>query len=233
MRLPGWHRRVRNKLALYLDGELSLGDQRRLEDHLAACEACRIELAELRAVKRALGSIPLEDAPRSFALTPGMLEGPRRSGASTLRRLEMASRLAAAGLAVALAVVLVADLRGGQEAGPGPAAAPKSAADRLTEGMQGLAPPEGGDLAGPSAESTPSAASAQDFERVVPPTPAATAPAAANEETSGEIMIEMGAGEQASDDGGGLSAVAIGLAAGLGLTVAASGALTIGRRRSG
>lgn len=230
MRWPDWHRRVRKKLSPYLDADLSPGDQRQLEAHLAACEACRAELAELRAVRKALASMPLEKEPRSFALTPGMVERPSPSGSSALRRLETASRLAAAGLAVALAAVLLLDLRGGEQAGPGPAAAPQAAIERSAEGMLGLAPSESGDLVEPSAESTPSAPASQDLQRGAPLTPAATAAAAGEGEASEGLMIKTAAGAE-TGDGGGLGAVAIGLAVGLGLAAAASGALTIARRR--
>jgi len=38
-----------NRMAsAYLDGELADDDRRRFEDHLAACDACRQELAELK-----------------------------------------------------------------------------------------------------------------------------------------------------------------------------------------
>ncbi len=230
MRWPGWHRRVRKKLSPYLDAELSPGDQRQLEAHLAACEACRAELAELRAVRKALASMPLEKEPRSFALTPSMVERPSPSGSSALRRLETASRLAAAGLAVALAAVLLLDLRGGEEAGLGPAAAPRAAIERAAEGMEGLAPPEGGPLAEPSAGSTPSAPAIQDLQREAPPTPAATAAAAGEGEASDGLMVKTAAGAEAGG-GGGPGTTVIGLAAGLGLAVATSGALTIARRR--
>lgn len=230
MRWPDWHRRVRKKLSSYLDAELSPGDQRQMEAHLAACEACRAELDELRAVRRALASMPLEKEPRSFALTPSMMERPSPSGSSALRRLETASRLAAAGLAAALAAVLLLDLRGGEEAGPGPAAAPQAAIERAAEGLPGLAPSESGDLAEPSAESTPSAPAAQDLEREAPPTPGATAAAAGEGEATGGLMIKTAAGGEAGGSGG-PGAVAIGLAMGLGLAAAASGALTIARRR--
>ena len=46
---------IRELLNAHLDGELSVEDRRRVEEHLAACEACRRELAGTERVWRALG----------------------------------------------------------------------------------------------------------------------------------------------------------------------------------
>src|SRR4030042_3360417 len=87
------HRRTRRPLAPYLDGMLSVQESRRLEAHLAQCQTCRDERAELRATVQALAELPLAEAPRSFALTaaPRRIEAPRLGGA---RRLEVGLRLA-------------------------------------------------------------------------------------------------------------------------------------------
>lgn len=240
MRWPGWHQRVRKNLSPYLDGELPAAEQRRLEAHLAACEACRSDLAELRAVAKALASIPPEKEPRSFALTPSMAEGPGRPAPSALRRLEMASRLVAAGLAVALAAVLLVDLRGGQEAAQGPAAYPSTAMDREVQGMPGLAPAaSGGAEEGAPQPSLPAAEAPglQGEAGQTPPAPLGSpsalqaAPAGGEPEASAGVMSKSLVGEQAGG-GNGLGAVEAGLAAGLGLAVAASGALAIARRRN-
>ncbi len=47
------------KLQEYLDGTLSADEARDLEAHLAACAACRAELADLRLVDRALAAQPI------------------------------------------------------------------------------------------------------------------------------------------------------------------------------
>lgn len=108
------HRKLRESLSAYLDGELSPAQARAVESHLERCRACREELEGLRMVARTLRSLPQVDPSRSFALGPEAADLAKRP--SPLRRLEVGLRLATAGLAVALAIVLVADLRGG---GPG------------------------------------------------------------------------------------------------------------------
>jgi len=47
----------------YLDGTLSRRDRRRLEKHLAACDACQAYLAQVRATVVASGRVGPEDLP--------------------------------------------------------------------------------------------------------------------------------------------------------------------------
>jgi anti-sigma factor RsiW len=47
----------------YLDGSLSRRDRRRLEKHLAACDACQAYLAQVRATVAASGHVGPEDLP--------------------------------------------------------------------------------------------------------------------------------------------------------------------------
>lgn len=228
MRWPGWHQRLRKRLAPYLDGELRPDERRRVEAHLAACRACQEELAELRAVTQALRSVPWEEVPRSFALTPGMVAQARADRPSALGRLEAASRLAAAGLAVALAVVLLLDVRGGHEATTQPAAAPP-AAEMQALGAPELTPVEGGDERGGSAP-----------EEGVAAPPAATpppsqglyqaAPAGNSAQPKVDVTLKKASGEAESREGN-LAPVEIGLAAALALAVAVSVAIAIARRR--
>lgn len=109
------HRKVRESLSAYLDGELSPAQARAVESHLAGCGSCREELEGLRSVAHTLRSLPEVDPPRSFALGPQEVGPAKRP--SSLERLELGLRLATAGLAVALAIVFVADLRGGRPSG--------------------------------------------------------------------------------------------------------------------
>ena len=53
----------------YLDGALRRRDRRRLERHLAGCDACTEYLAQLRATIEASGRVAPEDLP------PDVLEG--------------------------------------------------------------------------------------------------------------------------------------------------------------
>jgi hypothetical protein len=104
------HRRFRRDLSAYVDDMLSEGARRRLEAHLDSCEACRQELAELRATVEALGSLPMAEAPRSFTLAAAPIAEVRPRPAA--RRLEFGLRLATATAAFALTVVLIGDFAG-------------------------------------------------------------------------------------------------------------------------
>jgi len=48
---------------LYFYGEFDLVDRARVEGHLRGCEACRLRLEDLQAIRRALASRPVVDAP--------------------------------------------------------------------------------------------------------------------------------------------------------------------------
>jgi len=104
------HRRFRRDLSAYVDDMLSEKARRRLEAHLHSCEACRQELAELRATVETLGSLPMAEVPRSFTLAaPPVAEVRPRP---TARRLEFGLRLATATAAFALTLVVVGDFAG-------------------------------------------------------------------------------------------------------------------------
>jgi len=104
------HRRFRRDLSAYVDDMLSERARRRLEAHLDSCEACRQELAELRVTVEALGSLPMAEAPRSFALAAAPVAEVRPRPAA--RRLEFGLRLATATAAFALALVMIGDFAG-------------------------------------------------------------------------------------------------------------------------
>ena len=118
---PGAHRRFRDSLSPYIDGEMAAGAAERLEAHLAACEHCRLELLQLRATAVALNDLPHVQVPRSFTLSPKATrqgESPeraavrRRPPAGAAAPLALGLRLAAAGVAMALAAVFVVDIGG-------------------------------------------------------------------------------------------------------------------------
>ncbi len=50
-------------IELYFYGEFDPVDRARVESHLRGCEACRMRLEDLRAIRRALSSCPAVDAP--------------------------------------------------------------------------------------------------------------------------------------------------------------------------
>lgn len=104
------HRRLREQLSAYIDGELNTMAIARMHTHLAGCESCRTELDQLRATSAALRDLPEAGVPRSFTLTPQRVAGHRPSPSPSLTPLAIGMRLATAGVAVALAIVVVGDL---------------------------------------------------------------------------------------------------------------------------
>lgn len=71
-----WRRHpVRDEdLSALLDGALDVARRARVEAHVETCDACRVALDELRAVRVALAALPRAQAPRSFALRPADVE---------------------------------------------------------------------------------------------------------------------------------------------------------------
>jgi hypothetical protein len=104
------HRRLRGQLSAYIDGVLDPDSARRLEAHLGECSRCRAELEQLRSTIAALQELPEAQVPRSFALSPERAAVPRPS--TTATSLAFGARIAAAGVAAALAAILVVDLGG-------------------------------------------------------------------------------------------------------------------------
>ncbi|GEM_PF-880122 len=91
---------VKERLSLYLDGRLDVGQRAKVESHLKDCLVCRDELASLQATVEALKKLPLVETPRSFVM-PALKLSPRPV---TFYRLRMAT--------VAVSVLLVAVIAG-------------------------------------------------------------------------------------------------------------------------
>ena len=216
---PIRHRRLRHSLSAYIDGQLSAAEAEALEQHLAACDACRRELEELRATVLALRDLPEEAIPRSFALTPGQVARPtppRPVPASPV--LATGMRLAGAALAFALAAVLVVDLGdlGGDSGGPmGVSEAPA-------------------EMAAPDEISAP-----EPMEGAEKEADRAAAPDRAEEEgveTYGEVTPLTGAAElqEAAKPGGGLDplqAAEVAIGAALGFLVVGNLTLAFAKRK--
>ena len=115
------HARHRNNLSPYVDGRLAPVDTAALEAHLGACQPCRYELEDLRATVAAARELPQLETPRSFAVTPQMLERRRAIDlAPSASPLALGMRIASAALAVVLAVVVIGDFsEGGNGIGDG------------------------------------------------------------------------------------------------------------------
>jgi anti-sigma factor RsiW len=69
-------------LNMYLDGELSAGERKRAQTHLAACDACRVELSALQGLFAALDALAPAPSPD---LAPGVLAHLRRPMSRPLR----------------------------------------------------------------------------------------------------------------------------------------------------
>lgn len=99
-------------ISAHADGELASGRREALEAHIAGCERCRTELGELLAVQSALRDLPQAEATRSFALTPAMAEREPQPVASRAVPSFVAMRVAGAGFAAVLAIVVMLDAGG-------------------------------------------------------------------------------------------------------------------------
>jgi hypothetical protein len=75
-----WFRRAAHpeeQLSAYVDGELDARARRRVEAHLAGCDACSALLAELQVTKSMLAALPRQEPRRSFRLGPQYAAQPR------------------------------------------------------------------------------------------------------------------------------------------------------------
>lgn len=253
------HRRFRDQLSPYLDGELAARPRDALERHLVSCAPCRQELAALRATARALAELPQAEVPRSFTLTPDQVRGPAPRPFAP--RPPLAAPFLAGALAFALAAILVVDL--GDIGGGGPAATRQEApaAEERIDAYGDRAPAEeeapatgadtGGGTGGTAGGGTAAGGAGGPAGATAPaptPAPEALAPApspspdqfgAADEAARAQPSPPPQAGPDvapAAGEGDGLDplrAAEIGLAAALGALVAgAAGYAAWSRRRS-
>ena len=190
------HARLRHKLSPYIDDQLTASETAALEAHLASCDACRRRLDELRATVSALHEQPQAEAPRSFAITPGMLERKSAAAARPLPALGLGMRLAGAGVALTLAVVVVGDLTLGDNGGASPQAGSQPAeesravemfsdAETSKSSESGAYPPPSGNADSSTTQSNAGAAA---------PCPPATAPAATGGGAAGGADTTAGRG---------------------------------------
>jgi hypothetical protein len=62
------HNQVVDLLSAYIDGELSAGERELVQAHITTCSTCADDLASLRQTVRLLGQLPQVAAPRPFTL---------------------------------------------------------------------------------------------------------------------------------------------------------------------
>jgi hypothetical protein len=100
---------TRELLNAYLDSELPEAQRRAVEEHVAACEACRVELRALRRTAELIRSLPHVQAPRGLA---GRVRARLNRLRAARRRAWMVRWAGAAGSLAAAAVVAVLILSG-------------------------------------------------------------------------------------------------------------------------
>lgn len=97
------HRRIREMLSVYIDGELPSRDRARVEDHLAECADCAWELETLRQTVDLVGQLPKVPVPRVFTIH----EIPRPGRVSLLRTKWAYTYLKGATALAAVLLILV------------------------------------------------------------------------------------------------------------------------------
>ena len=166
------HNRLRTLLSAYIDRQVSEVEVSQVEEHLAGCGECRLELDTLRATVGLLKNLPELEVPRSFTLT----ESP--APISPTPSIAWAPRIATSAVALLLVVLLVGDALGviTQSAPSGEIAAPLEFRAPAPEAAAPAA-------AAPAPEAAAPAAAAPAPEAAAPaataPAPEAAAPAAA------------------------------------------------------
>ena len=186
----------RDTLSEYLDGRLQGRPLERVERRLGECDACRQDLAELRATVAMMQGLPMEAPRRSFVMSAPPPEpvraGPMRGRPNlALRAPNWVYAGAASVAALALAVTIAVDATGGLTSDPlrrdveTTALATAATSDQLT--VTSRLPSEPGppveSAARSGTETTPETA-ATSGEDAAPPPLAAAAPAAATAEQS-------------------------------------------------
>lgn len=180
LRAVGGHPRE-DALLDYAEGASS--DAARIEAHLASCARCRDSVAAARELRHALRSLGEVEPPRSFRLTPAMLE---RTPGRVPGRTYPVAQLAAALAAVVFAGLVVFDITTSGRPSSEPGGAPEAASQAARTF---------GEAATPEA---PMAAAAGEQPTVSPP--AEDAAAAAPRESAPE-SAPAPAGER--NEGGG------------------------------
>ena len=106
-------------MSAYLDDALITKETAQVDFHMSSCDVCVLETDELRSVISVLQTMPTVPAPRSFAIpVPARAWVPEPSRAWWSPSPLVGLRAAAAGAAIALAIVLGGDISGGLGSSP-------------------------------------------------------------------------------------------------------------------
>lgn len=217
---PGQHgEHIRDALlSAYLDDDVEDAETRRMiEHHLRDCDVCRARLDELRLVVGLLGNLPSPMPPRSFHLTPEMLERapfptpvrpaePEAGAEVWYLRFQPALRWATAVAAVALVLLFGADLLAHQMGTGGSTAGNTTARGFTTSGSSSSAS-GAAESSASTVTSSSAGSSAQGSGAGVPPsaaTPASNAggvrPLARGAASTPAAGSAQGAGRTASPE---------------------------------
>jgi anti-sigma factor RsiW len=118
------HAGLSEHLNALLDGELEADLRARVEAHVAACAACRLELAQLRTTRAAVHALPLQRAPRPFTIAAPEPGAARRRGAALAALLGWGWRLGSLAAAACLIVAWLQVAAPASRSTPEPAVAP-------------------------------------------------------------------------------------------------------------
>ena len=166
--------RILESLSAYLDGNLDGAERAALEKRLTAEEDLRRHLAELRAVRESLRSLPVLKPPRPLALSPAQAGVPaRRPAAFAPRTMAWGSALAALAFAAVMSVDVLS--RGSFAMGAATQAMVLEAMKAPEPAAADSAGPGAANEAGPAAPTLPPATalpSGRGFEQATSDAPA-------------------------------------------------------------
>ncbi len=190
-------------LSAYLDDRLDEPERTLAASHLARCEACQGDLAELQATVALLSGLPQYRPRRSFELGPAYASRGQPSRFSRFLPLIPALRVAAAVVALLLVGVTAADIRFADDTRP-PAqqavsrsTAPSTSETEATEGRQTSEDLPAADDAGSSAGVAEPAG--EQADRALQAVPAAPATVAASNRTADTSLAAPAEADPATD----------------------------------
>lgn len=187
MKISSWFRALRGthlhieQLSAYLDGQVRPDERRRIEAHLAACEACRRELAGLRQTVALVRALPRVPVPRAFTLSQAQVGLERPVGRPRWVGVALAGAAAVTTVVLVFVAATVLLRRSDRQPAyelarmPAPAAATAAPAERPGEATRAreVAPAAAPAPQEAAAEKAPAATAAR---ALTPAGPVATAP---------------------------------------------------------
>ena len=131
----------------YMDGRLGAAARTRVDQELASCASCRVELGELQATVSLLQQLPVEPVTRSFTMPAPPVQPVSPGAFAPLRMPQWVYAGAASAAAVVLAVLVSADATGLLEPGT-----PQAAGEIAVEARMAQTSPDQSTPIGKSAQ---------------------------------------------------------------------------------